>query len=102
MKITAAPKGRGPLSQPVVGPLAAPNGSTTSSTRSAADDRDQLLDRLQNLRTILPVFAQELATARRHTAQLRRDNRRLLEEVHRLQRRRDERTRRAERAVHTA
>jgi phage shock protein A len=49
-------------------------------------DRDQLLDRLQHLRTILPVFAQELATARRHAAQLRRDNRRLLEEVHRLQR----------------
>jgi hypothetical protein len=43
---------------------------------------------LQHLRTILPVFAQELATARRHAAQLRRDNRRLLEEVHRLQRER--------------
>jgi hypothetical protein len=55
-------------------------------------DRDQMLDRLQHLRTILPVFAQELATARRHAAQLRRDNRRLLEEVHRLQRQHVERT----------
>jgi hypothetical protein len=57
-----------------------------SSAGTHAIDRDQMLDRLQHLRTILPVFAQELATARRHAAQLRRDNRRLLDEVHRLQR----------------
>jgi hypothetical protein len=55
-------------------------------------DRDQMLDRLQHLRTILPVFAQELATSRRHAAQLRRENRRLLEEVHRLQRKHGERS----------
>lgn len=48
-------------------------------------DRDQLLDRLQRLRAILPVFAQELASARRQAAALRVENRGLLEEVRRLQ-----------------
>ena len=86
MKIAAAPTGFAPSAQPAVGQLATPMISTTSSASPATADRDQLLDRLQHLRTILPVFAQELATARRHTAQLRRENRRLLEEVHRLQR----------------
>jgi hypothetical protein len=62
------------------------SSSTIPTAAAEALDRDQLLDRLQHLRTILPVFAQELATARRHTAQLRKDNRRLLEEIHRLQR----------------
>ena len=41
---------------------------------------------LHNLRTILPVFAQELASARRQTVRLRADNARLLEQVRRLQR----------------
>ncbi len=40
--------------------------------------RDQLLDRLHNLRTIIPVMAQELASARRELAALRRENTRLL------------------------
>ncbi len=65
-----------------------PGISKMSTGDADAFDRDQVLDRLQHLRTILPVFAQELATARRHAAQLRRDNRRLIEEVHRLQRER--------------
>lgn len=47
-------------------------------------DRDHLLERLQRLRTIMPVFAQELAGARRQAAALRVENRRLLEEVRRL------------------
>ncbi len=67
-------------------------GSSTASTVAGeAIDREQMLDRLQHLRTILPVFAQELATARRHAAQLRRDNSKLLAEVHRLQRLHSER-----------
>jgi hypothetical protein len=66
----------------------------TSAAVVEATDRDHMLDRLQNLRTILPVFAQELASARRHAAQLRRDNRRLLDEVHRLQRQHDDRLQR--------
>ncbi len=55
--------------------------------------REQLLDRLAQLRTILPAFAEELATARRQTAALRAlrvENRGLLAEVRRLQRQRGE------------
>jgi hypothetical protein len=44
-------------------------------------ERDQLLDRLQQLRSILPAFAQELASARRQAAALLVENRGLLEEV---------------------
>jgi len=52
-----------------------------------AQDRDHLLDRLENLRKIVPVFAEELANARRQSAQLRSENIRLLEQVRQLQRR---------------
>jgi len=51
-----------------------------------AIDRAQLLDRLQSLRSILPVFAQDLAGARRQVATLRLENSRLLERVRALQR----------------
>ncbi len=51
-------------------------------------DRDHLLERLHNLRTVVPVFAQELASARRHAAQLRRENDRLAARVQELQRER--------------
>ena len=37
-------------------------------------ERDRLLDRLQNLRTVVPVLAEELASARREAAALRREN----------------------------
>jgi hypothetical protein len=50
---------------------------------AAASDCDHLLDRLQNLRTILPVLATELASARRQAAQLRVENRRLIEQLRR-------------------
>jgi hypothetical protein len=53
--------------------------------RAEAVDREQLLDRLHQLRTIIPVFAQELAGVRRVADQLRTDNQRLLQEVRRLQ-----------------
>ena len=49
---------------------------------------DHLLERLHHLRTIVPVFAQELASAKRQTAHLRAENRRLTQEVRRLQRQR--------------
>lgn len=49
-------------------------------------DREHLLERLQSLRGILPVFAQELASARRQAAALRIENRGLHEEVRRLRR----------------
>ncbi len=51
-------------------------------------DREQLLDRLQNLRSILPVFATELAAARRQAARLRVENAQLVEQVRRLPRQR--------------
>lgn len=51
-----------------------------------AANRDHLLDRLHNLRTIVPVFAQELASARRQAAALRVENRKLRERVQQLQR----------------
>jgi hypothetical protein len=49
-----------------------------------AHERDQMLDRLRNLRRVLPVLAQEMAAARRQAARLRRDNRRLSEQVRQL------------------
>jgi hypothetical protein len=51
---------------------------------SGVIDRGHLLDRLHRLRGILPVFAEELASARRQAAALRVENRGLLEEVRRL------------------
>jgi hypothetical protein len=48
-------------------------------------DRDHLLERLHELRVLVPAFAQELAGVRRVAARLRSDNRRLLAEVQRLQ-----------------
>jgi hypothetical protein len=59
-----------------------------SSEIDRASERDYLLDRLQNLRAILPVFAQELASARRQTARLRLENASLTEQVRELQRQR--------------
>lgn len=53
--------------------------------RAAASDRDHLLERLHNLRTILPVMAAELASARRQAAQLRVENRKLKEQLRRAQ-----------------
>jgi hypothetical protein len=55
-----------------------------------ASDRDHLLERLHHLRSILPVFAQELASSRRQAAALRVENRGLVDEVCRLRRERGE------------
>lgn len=52
---------------------------------SDSSDRDQMLDRLRHLRRVLPILAQEMATARRQAAKLRTDNRRLTEQVRQLQ-----------------
>jgi hypothetical protein len=65
------------------------------SATSSAIDREHLLDRLQRLRGILPVFAQELASARRQAAALRVENRGLLEELRRLRAQHDAQSRRA-------
>jgi len=71
-----------------------PYGQDGSDGRSpvgaaGATDREHLLDRLQHLRGILPVFAQELASSRRQAAALRIENRGLLEEVRRLRAQRE-------------
>jgi hypothetical protein len=60
--------------------------ATDGGGRDASEPpRDHLLERLHNLRSILPVFAAELASARRQAAQLRAENRRLSEQLRRLQ-----------------
>jgi hypothetical protein len=51
---------------------------------SEAWERDKLVDRLQSLRRVLPVLAQEMASARRQAARLKIDNRRLTEQVREL------------------
>jgi len=54
---------------------------------TAAAEHDQRLgDRLANLRTAMPVLAQELLSARRHAAELKRENERLLSRIRDLQR----------------
>jgi hypothetical protein len=55
-----------------------------SERGAGVSDRDHLLERLHHLRTILPVFAQELASSRRQAAALRVENRGLVDEVRRL------------------
>ena len=61
-----------------------------SSRQRRHADREQLLERLQNICAILPVFAQEVASARRQAAELRVQNRSLVAEVRRLQRTRED------------
>jgi hypothetical protein len=51
---------------------------------SEAWERDQLIDRLRSLRRVLPVLAQEMASARRQAARLTVENRRLTDQVREL------------------
>jgi hypothetical protein len=64
------------------------NGSRpgVSSYRGRAEtiDREHLLESLTHLRSIVPVFAMELVSARRQAARLRVENGRLLEQVRHL------------------
>jgi predicted nucleic acid-binding protein len=53
-------------------------------TEWEARERERLLERLDNLRVILPIFARELAKARREAARLRVQNRRLIDQVDEL------------------
>lgn len=53
--------------------------------RGPSVDREHVLERLRNLRKTLPVLATGLASARRQAAQLRVENKRLVEQVRRLQ-----------------
>lgn len=69
-----------------VASLAPRHDAGMTSLAEPAREREHLLDRLQSLRAILPVFAQELASARRESARLRLQNRRLEGQVRQLQR----------------
>lgn len=75
--------GPSPSNNPI--PLSYTSATGRAQALSEAVDREHLLDRLQQLRDILPVFAQELAGARRQAAALRLENRGLQEELHRQQ-----------------
>lgn len=85
-KIAPSPPYGSPVPQDATGSL--------TNLHPAADpiDREHLLDRLHRLRGILPIFAQELASARRQAAALRVENRGLLEEVRRLRAQHDKHT----------
>jgi hypothetical protein len=78
------------VSRSTAAPSRAARTHTTGARPTEALDRDALLERLHQLRAVLPAFAQELADVRRTAAKLRVDNRRLLAEVHRLQKERGE------------
>jgi hypothetical protein len=56
-----------------------------AQTTARADDREQLLARLTHLRAVVPVFAHELASARRQATTLRAANGWLVERVRQLQ-----------------
>lgn len=58
--------------------------ATAMAGKMATNEREHVLERLHHLRTILPAFAEELASSRRQAAALRVENRSLLEEVRRL------------------
>ena len=53
-------------------------------TEWEARNREQLPERLNKLCAILPIFARELAKARREAARLRVQNRQLIDEVEEL------------------
>jgi len=72
-------------SEPRLGALGTP-GAGPRRTEVDAAEQDHIRDRLQNLRTVVPVLAEELASARRQTAELRRENDRLVQRIRDLQR----------------
>ena len=73
--------------------VASPTRPSLGPSASEAAEREQLLDRLQSLRRVLPVLAQEMASARRQAARLRSDNRKLVEQVRVLRANLDDRKR---------
>jgi hypothetical protein len=83
------------VTSPPHGPVALEgNGSRPTGSRPrnrSYVSRVEAIDRLEKLRSVLPVFAQELVSARRQSAQLRAENGWLLEQVRHLQRGRAQR-----------
>jgi hypothetical protein len=68
--------------------LATPDGNGARPSIGSRPSRDEAIARWEQLRSVVPVFAQELVSARRQAAWLRAENRWLLEQVRQLQRRR--------------
>jgi hypothetical protein len=65
---------------------AALDGNGSRPRNRSYPSRSEAIDRLEKLRSVVPVFAQELVNARRQAAWLRADNGRLLQQVRQLQR----------------
>ena len=67
-------------------PIPQPDERRVSEKERRERDFEELLDRLQSLRELVPRFALELGDPTRQAARLRLRNGRLLEQVRRLQR----------------
>jgi hypothetical protein len=65
---------------------AALDGNGSRPRISSHPSRAEAIDRLEQLRSVVPVFAHELVSARRQAAQLRAENGWLIEQVRQLQR----------------
>lgn len=62
------------------------NGNGSRPSGRSDPSRDEAISRLEALRSVMPVFAQELVSARRQAAWLRAENSWLIEQVRLLQR----------------
>src|SRR5438445_7649474 len=77
------------VKHPPRGP-AALEGNGSRPPIKSYPSRAEAIDRFERLRSVVPVFAQELVSARRQAAWLRAENGWLLEQVRHLQRGRAE------------
>ena len=75
------------VKHPPRGP-AAPVGNGSRPPIKSRTSRAEAIDRLERLRSVVPVFAQELISARRQAAQLRAENGWLIEQARQMQRER--------------
>ena len=73
------------VKHPPRGP-AALEGNGSRPPIESYPSRAEAIDRLERLRSVVPVFAQELMSARRQAAQLRAENGWLIEQARQLQR----------------
>ena len=74
--------------QGVFKPGGSPRALLGSRSLAGAFDPADLRERLRKIRPVAPTFEQELEIARRHATRLCAQNRRVLEEVRRLQKQR--------------
>src|SRR5437588_10827454 len=73
------------VAHPPRGP-AAPEGNGSRPRNRSYPSRAEAIDRLERLRSVVPVFAQEVVSARRQAAWLRAENSWLTEQVRQLHR----------------